>query len=275
MKRVYFVLFFTFLLFPDALLKYANVLYSKGLCYESVTEYKRFLFFNPDYPDRKEILYRIGLCLREEGELDQALQYFKQAMAEGHDKAFIGAATVLIARRDYESASVLLSYVSRFRKYRREAQFYLGISELMQGNYDRAIEAFRFSLGEKGKELYTGIEKLKHRKSPEVASFLARMLPGAGQLYAGSLKDFIAGILTSGVTLYFLGYHVAHEKFLEAILIYVPLFQRYYLGGEKRAAQIIREKEIRLRKKLVLLALSIFREGEDAPVREAESIPEK
>lgn len=260
MKRIPVFLFFSFLLLSDPLLDYANYLYSRGFCYEAVTEYKRFIFFNPEYPGKAKVFYRIGVCMRNEGSLDQALKYLKRAMALGYKKAIITTGVVLIAKRDYESAYVLLSYGVQFKEIKREAMFYMGISSLMMGDYDRAIDMFQLSFGDKGRELCLKIEELKHGKSPERASFLSRMLPGAGQLYSGSFKDFVGGLLTSGLALYFIGYHVAHEKFLEAIFVYVSLFQRYYQGGEKRAARIVQERELRKRRALALMALSLYSE---------------
>jgi len=260
MKKGLIFLFLSFLLLSDSVLNHANYLYSRGFCYEAVTEYKRFLFFNPEYPERGKIFYRIGDCMRREGRLDQALKYLKRAMALGYKKAITTTGVILIAKGDYESAYALLSYGLKFKEIKGEAIFYMGVSSLMMGDYERAINSFQLSLGDKGRELCLRIEKLKHGKSPELASFLSRILPGAGQLYAGSFKDFVAGLLTSGVTLYFLGYHVAHEKFLEAILIYVPLFQRYYLGGEKRAARIVKKRELQKRRALALMALSLYSE---------------
>jgi len=261
MKFLSFI-FISFLLFSDPVLEHARWLYKNGLCYQAITEYKRFIFFNPQFKNKGKIFYRIGVCLRKEGNINQALEYMKRSMAEGYKKAFLTTGVTLIAEGDYDGARAILYYARRFPEVKREATFYSGIANLMDGNYKIALDELKETLGNRGKEIFVKIEKLEHRKSPELAAFLSRMFPGAGQLYAGSFKDFIAGIFTSGVTLYFLGYHVAHEKFIEAILIYSPLFQRYYIGGEKRAAQIVREKELRKRKSLALMALSIFAEGQ-------------
>ena len=48
----------------DDIIALADNLSKQGIYDEAITEYKRFIFFNPDYADNSQVLYKMGLAYR-------------------------------------------------------------------------------------------------------------------------------------------------------------------------------------------------------------------
>ena len=85
--------------------------------------------------------------------------------------------------------------------------------------------------------LFNENEKLKH-KNPKAAKVLSMIIPGAGQLYAGDVKNGLNSLLlTGGFFLLFINTSIAYT-FVDALVAVGPWYYRYYLGGYQRAETI-------------------------------------
>jgi hypothetical protein len=98
------------------------------------------------------------------------------------------------------------------------------------------------------------LERLMHkaervsRKSPKTARTLSMFIPGAGQFYAGDLKNGFNSMLLNGLLMYWFVNTGFNYSFLDAAATISPWLFRYYSGGIRRAGEILeKKKEERLR----------------------------
>ena len=89
--------------------------------------------------------------------------------------------------------------------------------------------------------LFNVLAGIKH-PNPRTARILSMIIPGAGQFYAGDIKNGINSFLLTGIFIT-IGITVAiNYSILDGIASAVPWFQRYYMGGYQRAEIIARER---------------------------------
>lgn len=87
------------------------------------------------------------------------------------------------------------------------------------------------------------------RKSPKTARWLSTFLPGAGQFYAGDIKNGINSMLLNALLGYWFVATGVSYTFVDAAASISPWLFRYYGGGIRRAGEILeKKKEERLRK---------------------------
>ncbi|MFN0213639.1 MAG: hypothetical protein ACKVT2_05235 [Saprospiraceae bacterium] len=86
------------------------------------------------------------------------------------------------------------------------------------------------------------------RKSPKTARLLSLILPGAGQFYAGDIKNGINSLLLNALLGYWFVTTGISYTFVDAAATVSPWLFRYYGGGVRRAGEILeKKKEERLR----------------------------
>lgn len=130
----------------------------------------------------------------------------------------------------------------------RYKNFLLGITQFAEFNFSESRLAFKEALKEDdiaGKNridsLFIVLSKIKH-PNPKTAKTLSIIFPGAGQFYAGDIKNGINSLLLAGSFLA-LGINTAIQySFLDALTSVMPWFQRYYMGGYHRAERIAAER---------------------------------
>jgi TM2 domain-containing membrane protein YozV len=87
------------------------------------------------------------------------------------------------------------------------------------------------------------------RKSPKTARWLSVVLPGAGQFYAGDVKNGLNSLLLNAALGYWFVSTGISYTYIDAAATVAPWLFRYYGGGFKRAGEILeKKKEERLRK---------------------------
>ncbi|NPA45132.1 MAG: hypothetical protein GXO49_06350 [Chlorobi bacterium] len=161
--------------------------------------------------------------------------------------------------KNYNVAKKIIynSKIDSCKKQVKKKNFYLGIINFAQANYDSAelffinsVSDTSFLIKEKIHNSFKDKKKLK-RPNPKVAGALSIILPGSGQLYAGDYKNAINSLLlvsiftAIGTDMYF-----RYAWYDSAISIF-PWFYRYYRGGYKNAIRIAKEKrELKRNKKL-------------------------
>ncbi len=67
-------------------LTYADSLFEQGNYFDAVTEYKRLLFFNSSGKYEYTANYKIAMCYKSGGKLDEAIKYFTLSVLSSKNK---------------------------------------------------------------------------------------------------------------------------------------------------------------------------------------------
>ena len=247
---IYSILFCAYNLQAEVLpLALANH-YAKLNNYDAaITEYKRFLFFQPDDDKVPEIYHRIGILHRNLGLLSEAIDSIRQAVIRTSDKEKkseyqIDLAVTLIANKDYDLArleliKVLIRNPSEVLYYR--ALLLQGVTYIYQFRWEEAQETFKnYTQDEKLNEIFQKIDNLPY-KSKLIAKILSGILPGSGQIYAGNWKSGLNALALNSAFGYVTVDSILDQNYVDAILWTYFIFQRYYQGNLYRSGRAVDE----------------------------------
>jgi TM2 domain-containing membrane protein YozV len=99
--------------------------------------------------------------------------------------------------------------------------------------------------------------RIKHPK-PGLAKLFSIFIPGAGQFYAGDIKNGFNSLLLTGGFLALGIYSLLFFTPFDAIVTVAPWFQRYFMGGYKRAALIAADRLNEKQNRIYLQILACF-----------------
>jgi tetratricopeptide (TPR) repeat protein len=202
----------------DPALSLADYLFRSESYETAITEYKRYIYFNP-LGDRASYAYhRIGSAYRELQSLPKAADALRNAVYTAgndsiRDERRVDLAVILIASGNHSGAELELVRVSHFGRYsniKKRASFFLGISCIYGYKWQEALNAYRKYAGRENADtgskdevdsLLNGAEGLKY-KSPSLAKTLSTFVPGLGQVYAGDWKNGFNALAINGATGY-------------------------------------------------------------------------
>lgn len=209
---------------PTNIRKFADYLYTQGDYLRAAGEYQRYLFSQPTASE-DDVLRRIVDSYRLGGQPDHAVQFLKtliQTQPNSNLARYELGATYFLIGQYNKSVHFLTESQDLFqgREYRWKSQILIGMNNLMQKEWEGAIQHFdRFALSrlpegvghrvstykgyaEKGRSLPS--------KSPLLAGFLSTVAPGSGRVYVGRPNDAMLTVFLLGV----LGW-VAYDGFAE------------------------------------------------------------
>ncbi|MFC1475675.1 tetratricopeptide repeat protein [Candidatus Zixiibacteriota bacterium] len=244
----------------DTALQLGRELAALGSYNQAVTEYKRFICFSTDAEAQCDSYRQIALAYRAEEKWDEAIAAYQTSLslAPGdslRDDLRIQMAVTLIAAQRYSSAEFALLRVHAFGKYaalKHKAGFFLGVAALYTAKWDAAREYFAdyFSdqPGLRSRIVDSLLAPTKHprQRSPATARRLSTLLPGSGQVYAGSLRHGLNSLALNLGTAYLLGSSIADQRYYDAAFVHFSLFWRYYSGSRYHAARICQKRNLEL-----------------------------
>ena len=224
-----------------------------GAFAEAVTEYKRFLFFDPESARAGETHSRIASCLLAEGRLGEAVAALRLAAAAAGQEAerferhleLVGA--LLGAGKDAEAELELLAMQAFSGDQGRDLPLLLALLRIYQGRWTEAEEALRQAFPENGaqlrnlRELLADARKLK-LKSPQTARLLSAVLPGAGQAYAGDATDALNALAVNGGIVTLAVASAVNGYYPEAVLLVLYPLRRYYTGNIGNAGRLAQRR---------------------------------
>ena len=200
---------------PENVRQFADFLYKQGDYLRAASEYQRYLFYQPQ--ESEQIHYRIALCYRFAGDMEQAVQNFQALLRRHPEGGFVSrayyqiGATYFLQDRFAQSIQFLhetLPHITDTRQH-AEAQQLIGLSYLMQKQWSEAGEVFKtlqgsevVSVGQKA-VVYHNFAKAGARlptRSPFLAGMLSTIIPGAGRLYTGRLSDALNALMIVSIT---------------------------------------------------------------------------
>ena len=217
----------------------------------AIAQLERVIFFGEGIYDAEAFALQ-GDMFAKSGAFDEAANAYNQAAQASNDEKQIvrlklQQSASLIRSGKAELATIELFGIqpaSNDSAYIKQ-QFLLGITQFKAGEFENSRVAFRASANDKMKpqvdSLFDELASIKHPKA-KTARVLSIIFPGAGQFYAGDIKNGINSMLLTGGFIA-LGYFVATRySLLDATVAVIPWIQRYYMGGFKRAGLIAEER---------------------------------
>ena len=227
----------------DSALSLGDYLSAQGNYDAAITEYKRFLFFQPDHPRAGEVYYKIGLAYRAQGALPAAIDALRTATHHTEDKDAkseyqLILAVTLIANQNYDLAQLALIKVTlrapSASLYRR-ALFLRAVAYLYQFRWQEASEVLQnWTTDERLDSLFDAALNIP-QKSVQVAEVLARILPGAGHIYVGDWRGGLNALVLNGALGFLTVDAVLDGNYTDAVGWGGLVLLRYYRGNTFRA----------------------------------------
>lgn len=229
----------------------ADKLFDNTQYFDAVTEYKRFVYRNPESEILDTVYMQIGVSNRYLGELEHSERYFDLSLYKTQNPALVAriwlekAINSLIVR-DTESASIGLHKalnITRDEHIIKQAYFYLTVLYVLESEYQQAREMFaRYALPA---ELEEGSEELlrmyelfdsaaqMNLKNVRKAKLLSTFLPGSGQIYCRSYFDGTTAFLINTSLFLLTGMSVINADYLDAF-IFGYILRLFYTGNRIR-----------------------------------------
>ena len=245
------ILFFVTLVPANSVLEEAKRLTLAGVSDEAVTEYKRYLFFNPDSP-AVAVYLLIAELYRDMGQLDNAQHALQSALAAAacdslRDAIRIEKSIIEIVQRKYGTAQMELLRIASFSaipSLRDRAGLFLCIACISAGEWDKALEISSKGAASGDRSLCRIDSLLKKsprfsRKSPAAAKWMSTFLPGLGQGYAHDLPDGLNALAITAAAGFMTVHSIVYGYYQEAVFTDITLFWRYYNGNRWHASEAV------------------------------------
>ncbi|MFA5329627.1 MAG: hypothetical protein WC384_17670 [Prolixibacteraceae bacterium] len=244
----------------DEIVSFSDQQYEKGNYELAANEYNRALFFG--YSEQDILCMKIANCYFNQNKLDQSAifydrAYFSSSSDSLKTEAILGKSFSLILEKNFILALSELMNIdsSNVADQNIRLNFMKGIAYFGLNEDDLARDAFNKCAAEfPGKnnardfeKEFADIRKSEKRFNPQTAWFMSLIVPGSGQLYSGAYKDAANSAVLLGGLIYLTVSFAAKYTFLEAVVLVLPWFQRYYMGGANKAERLTLEKQLRKR----------------------------
>lgn len=232
--------------------------------------FERLLFFRQD-SFALQSMKQLALISLLEKKLPEAADWFSRLAAgtgSSTEQAWceLNRAAIQLQMKDARMAQMTLlglpeELPDSLRQYR---DFLLGTSYFLELKFPESREAFRMALNTHEPQirlrldsLFDALTRIRHPK-PNLARVLSIIVPGAGQFYAGDIKNGLNSLLLTGGLLSLGIYSLYFYTPFDAIVAIAPWFQRYYMGGYKRAALIAADRYNEKQNKIFVQILACF-----------------
>jgi len=240
----------------DPALHMAEELASNGNYQASITEYKRYLFFNPTVQDISSVYLQLGITCYLAALPDEGDKAFAQALDAASDdvsrnRLRIDVAIQYLAHDRSSQAESLLLRVVAFdtqAETKQRAWFFLGVAYVQTHQWSDAQDAFDHAFpapdAPEARAIHELLNpsRLPRLKSPRRAKQFSTFLPGSGQIYAGDWKNGINALLLNLLTGFSVVSPLMNGEYSTAFSDYYTFFDRYYRGNRYNAERIANEK---------------------------------
>lgn len=255
---------------PQQTFEFAQLQQRRGETASALAAYQRVLFFARD--QYGALCYEaLADLFKQTGAYNRSVYYYELWYhAAPNDSvrynAVFGKTGVLLLTQSYKSALIeLLSMNSAIPEpWQSRRALYLGACYFGMRDFAQARTVLSGLVGQDAQkqqkliQIFNRAEKIA-RKSPKTAQILSMILPGAGQLYAGDLKNGLNSmLLNGGLITGFVAMAVAYTV-PNALLTVSPWMFRYYAGGFKRAGKILEQKQDEKLKRQFLEVLDLLK----------------
>lgn len=220
----------------------ADSLFAKNHYDLAQIEYKREFFFYPELKTNQEKRLNFGISLIKSDDL-KGLREFNNIINDFPDlepEVKIKMAKCYLDLGDFYQACDLLNQTDEKKL--------LGFTYLLDDKLFSARDLF-ITTGdyEISNEINAYISQ--PQKSMRTATLLSLVCPGAGDVYAGNIKLGIMDFLLNFGSGYLMYNAIKQKKYVDAILVFNFLFQRFYLGSIHNAQKSVEQRNREHRKK--------------------------
>lgn len=240
----------------ETLLQFADQLFNAQNYQESITEYWRFLYFHPAEPLAFYAYYKAAMAYKQGQELETAIQLFRHALQydislELRQRIRYQLAITLLAHGDLDLAQLELFKLSATDStglIANAGTLFYSLLLIYKKNWAEARAAIAKArihmvtnkeLDQHLHQVETCMETLcQHpEKSPGLAKWLATVVPGSGQMYAGNLLSGLNALALNATTSYFVLNEARQKNYSDACLLFLFVWSRYYLGNRSHAEE--------------------------------------
>lgn len=230
--------------------RFANQLYANAEYKECLKYYERALFFGEEQYNT-ECYEHIGNCYTALNNPKKANEYYQLAYYSTSndsikDEMIFNRSFNFLQEKNFKLALQELMFLSENQpeRFTEEKNLYFAVAYFGDGNYAASEKYFEQLIPKTDsasiqhlRYLFVENEKL-NRINPKTARILSMIIPGAGQLYAGDVKNGVNSLLlTGGFAFLFINTALSYS-FVDALMAAGPWYYRYYYGGFKRAETI-------------------------------------
>lgn len=244
--------------------------FSKGNFEAAALDFERVIYFGKGQFDA-EVFELLGQIYQINRDFQRSASSFAQASElsetpEGFSRNKIAQAANLIFADQAMLAKIELLGMDNdiHDSFKLKQNFLLGVVEFSAGAFEESRTAFKLATSKENNRseiridsLFNELSNIKH-PNPKTARILSMILPGAGQFYAGDVKNGINSLLLTGgfITI---GFVVAiNYSLLDSFVSVIPWIQRYYIGGFKRAGNIAEDRMLQKQNEIYQQILLCF-----------------
>lgn len=211
-------------------------------------QFRRVVFFSDSTSGNA--LFYLGDCYMQLELFDQAVYYYRMAgntisndSLNQEIKFRIAACHLKNRQASYALAELFSVDDSMHPEQQAKMYFYLFCSFYQLHEFDNANNYYQMALGETDISALTSIDSLfrvgeKNYMANVYLPMYLSIIPGLGQLYLGEWKEALNSFLITAAfatVFVFTAYQLA---LLDAALMVLPWFHRYYQGGLMRAKEL-------------------------------------
>ncbi len=243
----------------DALQKqfdYAKKLFSEADYYDSITEFKRLLFFDKSNEYGYEANNYIGKAYKMGAKFSDAIIYFAYAGIDASNVNELYTAKIniiranILRRTTYRALDLLdsLQNDKRFSSRIKEINYWKGWAYIFADKWEKASSAFTKT--DTNQVLSKFCKKVNDEKySVPFAEIISHFIPGAGQFYTGHI---FSGLLSLGWNLLW-GYVTVNafmaNRVFDGLAVGNFLWLRFYNGNLQNSRKFALEANLNITNK--------------------------
>lgn len=230
---------------------------------------KRLTYFS-DSSNFTKIYLKAGECYEAMQEYFLAAEHYEIAARyadtdqENIDITFKQVRMLILAEQGYEAFKALDEMYDLDSAEMNKYYLYKGVSYMMVDRQDSSIANFTHlaeALEIAETDEFKAIVKMHHKvgkPKPGKAKVLSYILPGAGQMYSGDVKNSLNSLIINGVFFTLLYNTAVTYTVVDAIIGVSGWTIKYYKGGAIAAEHIAIEKQNKKKDKVLQSYLKLF-----------------
>ena len=262
-KSILLLIFFLFIkneIFPQGYLEkqfeYAKSLYNQGHYFDSITEFKRLLFFDSSHKYNFLANNYIGDAYKMGAKFSDAILYYTLAEinAKNYNDLFstkINIIRVNILRRTTDRALQLLDSLdndARFLNRKKAISYWKGWAYIFADKWDKASK--EFALTDSSETLQKLCEKVdKEKYSVVFAQIVSHFIPGTGQFYTGHYFSGLLSLAWNGLWGYLAVKAFINNRIFDGFMITNFLWLRFYNGNLQNSQNFAEERNLKITNK--------------------------